>query len=66
MLQSIPGITSREGESDVGPTVEQRLFHIDRDSSPPRFWIAVALMNGVNGNYVNAREKEERPTLVLH
>lgn len=23
-------------------------------------------MNGVNGNYVNAREKEERPTLVLH
>lgn len=44
--------------------VEQRLFRIDRDTGAERyllrFRIAVALMNGVNGNYVNAREKEER------
>lgn len=34
-----------------------------RDSSDIScdFRIAVALMNGVNGNYVNACEKEERP-----
>lgn len=62
---------------EVGLIVEQRLFGIDRDTVErkrgrrfgqylARFWIAVALMNDVNGNYVNAREKEERPTLVLH
>lgn len=58
------------GRGGPGDVVGQRLFRIDRDAGfeqyLARFWIAVALMNGVNGNYVNACEKEERPTLVLH